>query len=197
MTGDIRAYWDDEAATFNDEPDHGLREPSVRRAWIELLERPMPPPPADVADSRLRHRDTRVLLGEAGHRVRGLDVSDRMVAAAARKRGQQACRPTSARPMPRHLPTRRRPSTSCSPVTCCGRSRDPADALRRWTRLLRPGGRLVLIEGRWATGAGICASDCRALVVQHRREAVVERLDDPALWGRTIEDERYVLLSLD
>ena len=60
---------------------------------------------------------------------------------------------------------------------------DPAAALRRWTGLLRPGGRLVLIDGRWATGAGIVAADCRTLVLGERREALVERLDDPALRG--------------
>jgi hypothetical protein len=72
---------------------------------------------------------------------------------------------------------------------------DPADALGRWTRLLRAEGRLVLIEGRWSTGAGIGAAECRDLVLQHRREAQLERLDDPALWGGAIEDERYVILS--
>ena len=33
MTDDARAYWDDQAAGFDDEPDHGLRDPasSARR----------------------------------------------------------------------------------------------------------------------------------------------------------------------
>ncbi|GHF56087.1 SAM-dependent methyltransferase [Amycolatopsis bartoniae] len=34
---------------------------------------------------------------------------------------------------------------------------DPAAALGRWVRLLRPGGRVVLVEGRWATGTGLTA----------------------------------------
>jgi SAM-dependent methyltransferase len=72
---------------------------------------------------------------------------------------------------------------------------DPDVALARWIELLRPEGRLVLVEGAWSTGAGIAAEDCRALVLGHRREAVVERLEDPALWGRAIDDERYALLS--
>ena len=72
---------------------------------------------------------------------------------------------------------------------------DPATALRRWIRLLRPGGRLLLVEGRWHTGAGISAEECRRLVLGVRREAVVERLSDPLLWGRRVDDERYVMLS--
>lgn len=53
----------------------------------------------------------------------------------------------------------------------------------------------MLVEGRWSTGAGIPAETCRELVFRHRREAVLERLDDPALWGREIDDERYVIVS--
>jgi hypothetical protein len=53
----------------------------------------------------------------------------------------------------------------------------------------------VLIEGRWSTGAGISAAECRALVQTVRVEALVERLDDPVLWGRAIDDERYAVLS--
>ncbi len=45
------------------------------------------------------------------------------------------------------------------------------------------------------TGAGLSAADCSALVRQHCEEAGVQFLDDPRLWGKVIEDERYVLLS--
>ena len=31
------AYWDDQADTFDDGADHGLRDPRVREAWRRLL----------------------------------------------------------------------------------------------------------------------------------------------------------------
>ena len=31
------AYWDSQAPTFDDQPDHGLRDPHVRDAWRQLL----------------------------------------------------------------------------------------------------------------------------------------------------------------
>jgi SAM-dependent methyltransferase len=37
-----RDYWDAAAAHFDDEPDHGLRDPTIRQAWTELLQESLP-----------------------------------------------------------------------------------------------------------------------------------------------------------
>ncbi len=42
--------WDAESATFDDEPDHGLRDPAVRGAWAAGLRGRLPRGPADVLD---------------------------------------------------------------------------------------------------------------------------------------------------
>jgi ubiquinone/menaquinone biosynthesis C-methylase UbiE len=72
---------------------------------------------------------------------------------------------------------------------------DPSAALARWVELLRPGGRLVLVEGRWHTEAGLTAQETAALVREHRTEVEVLHLTDPGLWGREIDDERYLVVS--
>jgi ubiquinone/menaquinone biosynthesis C-methylase UbiE len=76
--------WDDEAATFDEQPDHGLRDPEVRKAWAELL-LPLIPPKAVVADLGCGTGSLSLLLAEAGHRVHGVDLSGRMLE-EARKR---------------------------------------------------------------------------------------------------------------
>jgi SAM-dependent methyltransferase len=187
--------WDAEAAAFDDEPDHGLRDPAVRAAWAELLRARLPAPPADVVDLGCGTGSLAVLLAEAGHRVAGLDLSAPMVAGAeakARAAGVDAAFRRGDAAAPPY------PLGSADVVLArhvLWALADPDEALRRWVGLLRPGGRLVLIEGRWSTGAGLTADETRALVRRHRREAEVERLDDPALWGRAIDDDRYVLVS--
>ena len=65
--------------------------------------------------------------------------------------------------------------------------------LAGWIERLRPGGRLVLVEGRWSTGAGLSVAECRHAVARHRREVTVDLLDDPALWGGPIRDQRYLI----
>lgn len=42
-------FWDAQAATFDDEPDHGLRDPRVRDVWARLL-LPLVPKHATVSD---------------------------------------------------------------------------------------------------------------------------------------------------
>ncbi|PPK63132.1 hypothetical protein V5P93_004067 [Actinokineospora auranticolor] len=68
MPEQTRAFWDQHAATFDDEADHGLRDPVVRAAWAELL-LPLIPTGSAVADLGCGTGSLSVLLAEAGHRV--------------------------------------------------------------------------------------------------------------------------------
>jgi SAM-dependent methyltransferase len=72
---------------------------------------------------------------------------------------------------------------------------DTGRALAAWLRLLVPGGQLVLVEGRWSTGAGLTTAEAGRAVLRHRADAMVTALDDPALWGSPVDDERYLLVS--
>jgi len=188
-------FWDAEAATFDEEPDHGMRDPAVRAAWRDLLLPLLPAAPADVADLGCGTGTVAVLLAEAGHRVRGLDLSGGMLAVARGKAATAGVRVEFAQGDASVPPY---PAGSCDVVLVrhvLWALPDPDAALANWVRLLRPDGRLVLVEGHWFTGAGLTAAACETLVRRHRTSSVVRRLDDPALWGRAIEDERYVLVS--
>ena len=195
MSDDVRERWDEHAATFDDDADHGLRDPGVRSAWARLLRHALPSVPASVADLGCGTGSLSVLVASAGHRVWGLDVSPRMLEVAAGKAASHGVPVTFVRGDAAAPPLR---AGSCDVVLArhvLWALPDPAAALARWVALLRPGGRIVLIEGRWATGAGLPARECAALVRRCGRTARVQVLDDPALWGRTITDERYLLLS--
>lgn len=90
----VKAYWDEQAERFDEEPDHGLRDRNVRRAWRELLlpllsSRPDSAGGLDVADLGCGTGTLSVLLAEHGHRVVGVDLSDSMVAAATEKAGSR------------------------------------------------------------------------------------------------------------
>jgi SAM-dependent methyltransferase len=188
--------WDEHADTFDAEADHGLRDPDVRGAWGGLLLPVMPPAPARVLDVGCGTGSLAVLLAAAGHEVSGVDSSERMLGVAREKAAAAGVRVGLARGDAADPPF----GPSSVDVVLCRHvlwALDDRDAvLEAWIRLLRPGGRLVLIEGCWETGVGLAAADCRDLVLRHRAEAEVRQLaGDPALWGRSVDDERYLLVS--
>lgn len=195
VMGSVRSYWEAQAATFDDEPDHGLLDPSVRDAWQRLLCEFLPPAPANVIDLGCGTGTLSVLLAESGYRVRGLDLATAMVTAAMEK-AQAACVLAEFQQGDASDP----PFEPASADVVLSRHvlwamPDPSVALGRWCRLLRPDGRLLLIEGRWFTGAGIHAAECERLIREHRENVIIRPLDDETLWARTLTDERYIAVS--
>ncbi|MFF3913473.1 class I SAM-dependent methyltransferase [Streptomyces sp. NPDC001852] len=189
--------WDAEADAFDDEPDHGLRDPGIRAAWEDRLRSWLPERPADVLDLGCGTGSLSLLAAEQGHRVTGVDSSPAMVERARAKlagrdavilRGQAATPPVGEQRfdvvLVRHvlwtLP-------------------EPARALRHWRDLLRPGGRFVLVEGVWGTvhPVGIPAGRLATLLAPLTSDVRVERLSgDSVLWGKPVEDERYAVVAM-
>jgi ubiquinone/menaquinone biosynthesis C-methylase UbiE len=206
----IRDYWDTAAPDFDREPDHGLRKTRVRAAWARRLADWLPAAPSDVLDLGCGTGSLALLSLQAGHRVVGVDLAPSM---AAEARAKCAGLPAefvvgdAAEPavggrrfdvvMARHL---------------LWTLTDPVAALRRWVGLTRPGGRLVLVEGRWCPAGAVApyargaesmpwAGGVRAVVLVGALEPLVERLElgglaeDAVLGGRGVDDERYAVVA--
>lgn len=194
MTSRESEYWDAEASAFDDEPDHGLRDPVVREAWRSLLLSVTPPIPSRIADLGCGTGTLSLLLAEEGHRVDGVDFSPEMVRRAAAKAGSF---PDSSFKVG-DATDPALPAASYDVVLCrhvLWALPDPAVALARWIDLLAPDGRLVLIEGRWSTGGGLTAEETSALLTAAGRTPRVRPLPDPAYWGGRIDDERYAVVA--
>jgi ubiquinone/menaquinone biosynthesis C-methylase UbiE len=72
---------------------------------------------------------------------------------------------------------------------------DQPAALRSWIGLLRPSGRLLLVEGSWHTGTGLSAADTMAMARAAGRSAELHPLADSVYWGGPITDERYLVVG--
>lgn len=193
-SADDIATWDAQADAFDQPADHGLRDPAVRQAWRELLVSHLPEPPARIADLGCGTGTLSVLLAEAGYEVDGLDFSSRMVELAQRKAdGIAGARFLQANAFDPPLAQASYDVVLCRHVLWA--MPNPAVALTRWLRLLTPDGRLILVEGRWSDGSGLSAEQTVGLVESTGRAASLVRLTDPAYWGRSISDDRYLVTS--
>jgi SAM-dependent methyltransferase len=190
-TNDID-LWDREAQTFDEAADHGLADPGCREAWRTLLLEHLPPAPARVADLGCGTGTLALLLAEEGYAVDGVDFSPEMVRRARDKAGDVARFVEGDAAAPPLEPASYDVVLSRHVLWAMP---SPADALDRWTALLRPGGRLLLVEGSWSTGAGLTAEQTVDLVERSGREAHLRRMPEPVFWGRVITDDRYLIAS--
>jgi SAM-dependent methyltransferase len=195
MTSTTRQLWDQHAAEFDKEADHGLTEPATRQTWQDLLLPLLARPSSAVADLGCGTGSLSLLFAEAGHRVHGVDFSPKMLDRARAKTHAVTPRPEFIEGDAASPPL---PSESYDAVVSrhvLWAMPDPATALRSWQKLLRPNGQLILIEGRWSTGAGLTAVDCASLLRELGGEVDIHNLTDPQLWGGPINDERYLAIS--
>lgn len=186
--------WDAAAATFDDEPDHGLRDPETKAAWTELLLGVLPQAPASVLDLGCGTGTIAVLLAKHGYDVTGIDSSTAMLERARAKAETAGVEITllqgdaAAPELDRSFDV-----LICRHVLWA--LPEPAVVLHRWRNLLAPAGRLVLVEGLWSTGGGTTAATMQPMVEHAIGPAVLTPLTDPALWGKEITDERYLLIA--
>lgn len=189
--------WDAAAASFDDEPDHGLRDPEVRRAWADRLRSWLPERASDILDLGCGTGSLSLLAAEQGHRVTGVDLSPAMVdLARAKLAGRDAAFLVGDAAAP---PVGEERFDVVLVRHVLWALPDPGRVLRHWRGLLRPGGRFVLVEGVWGTAAptvGVPADRLAALLAPLVGDARVERLsDDEALWGKAVDDERYAVVA--
>jgi 2-polyprenyl-3-methyl-5-hydroxy-6-metoxy-1,4-benzoquinol methylase len=191
----LKATWDAQAASFDSEADHGLTDPLVRAAWRTLLEDLLPPAPSRIVDLGCGTGSLSVLLAEMGHDVAGFDFAPAMIELARAKATQHnleipfAIADVSAPPI-------QRASVDVVLVRhVVWALPDPDAAIATWVAALVPGGRMVLIEGFWSTGGGMHGEALMAHVARHSPNSEIRFLNDEALWGSRIDDERYAIVA--
>lgn len=159
VSEEIQQFWDEDAAVYDDSPEHHPRRPHERAAWSATLRRLLPDPPARVLDAGAGTGFLSLLLAAQGYQVTAMDLSagmlDRLRAKAARQGlDVEIVRADAASPpdgpfdavVERHL---------------LWTLPDPAAALAAWRRAV-PTGRLVLVEGTWGKTTGIPAVQAEA-----------------------------------
>ena len=193
---DTQKYWDDVAPAFDDEPDHGLHDPSILENWTALLKRWLPSAHATILDIGCGTGSLSVVLAGIGHHVTGIDLSPAMISLAQEKANRQ-CFPIEFHVMDAASP--RLPQQHFDVILCrhlLWALPEPKQVLQRWSNLMKQKGRLILIEGYWETGRGLHAREVSTMLPSSLTMISIENLsDNSSLWGRNVTDERYAIIA--
>lgn len=193
---EAQQYWDNEAAMFDAEPDHGLQDPVVLAVWTELLQRWQPAPPAKILDIGCGTGSLSLVLAEQGYKVHGIDLSPKMVA-LARAKADKAGLAINFEVMDAAEP--KFPGQSFTGIVCrhvLWMLPDVAAVLQTWTNLLQPGAKVLLVEGFWHMGGGLHAEELLTAIPSVWQNVAVENLSDRAeFWGKDVSDERYAITA--
>jgi ubiquinone/menaquinone biosynthesis C-methylase UbiE len=144
----VAAHWDRRAAHFDEDFGHSIGSPAERAAWDRILDLVIPlGGPYDMLDVGSGTGFLALELAARGHRATGIDFAPAMVARAREKAAAQGLTARFDAGDAEHLPY---PDGSFDLVI----SRHvlwtlphPQAALDEWLRVLRPGGRLAIIDG--------------------------------------------------
>ena len=148
----ITAFWNTVAAGYE---AHGgnVAEYGTEgyRRWLDALGAVLPDPPSDVLDVATGTGYVALAAASLGHRVAAIDLSPPMLdelAAYAADRGLAVDARLGDAVAPDFPPGRFDAMTSRHLLWTL---REPETAMTNWRALLRPGGRLVAVDGFWFT----------------------------------------------
>lgn len=148
LRDEIKAYWSARAATFDQSPGHEIFSEEERTAWHALIERHLGRGDGrkalDLASGTgvISH-----LMDDLGYRVTGIDWSETML---ERARGKAASRGRAIR---FHLGDAENTLEADESYDVIVTRHlvwtlvDPEACFREWLRVLKPGGKLLVIDG--------------------------------------------------
>lgn len=169
LRDEIKAYWSARAATFDQSPGHEIFSDAERAAWHALIERHLGlgegRAALDLASGTgvISH-----LMDDLGYGVTGIDWSEAML---ERARAKAASRGRAIRFHLGDAENTFEPDDSYDVVVTrhlVWTLVDPAACFREWLRVLKPGGRLLIVDGDFVNTS-------RAERLLKRLAAVLER----------------------
>jgi len=189
LKASIVEAWDRGVKDYDHLVAHGRLTPPEAVAWKAVLARHLPPPPAAVLEVGAGTGVMSLLIAELGHQLTAIDLSRVMLQEARRKAAQHGLAITFEVGDAEVLPFRDREFDAVVGRHILWTLPQPERALAEWYRVLRPAGRLILIDS---------LASPRTIVsgVQRVASNVMRRLQRPRPGGHHYQPDVRAALPL-
>ena len=143
----VAAHWDRRAAHFDEDFGHSIATPAERAAWDRILDLVVPQGPLDALDAGCGTGFLSLELAARGHRVTGVDFAPSMLELARGKAAAQGLSVRFEQADAENLPFAAKSFDLAISRHVLWTLPHPEAAIDEWIRVLRPGGRVVVIDG--------------------------------------------------
>jgi SAM-dependent methyltransferase len=144
----VAAHWDRRAAHFDEDFGHSIGSPAERAAWDRIFDLVVPASRVlDALDVGCGTGFLSLELAARGHRVTGVDLAPAMLAAARAKAAAQGLSARFEEADAENLPYPPQSFDLVMSRHVLWTLPHPEAAIDDWIRVLRPGGRLAIVDG--------------------------------------------------
>jgi len=146
----ITELWNHVYEDYDSYYAHGLKSEKEKREWLLLLDSLIDKKPSKILDVGTGTGFISLLLAELGHSCKGVDLSENMMSVAKTKAEKAGLKNVSFAVA--DAESTGEESESYDVVTnrhLVWTLPHPETAVREWRRVLKPGGKLIIIEGNW------------------------------------------------
>ena len=150
----VAAHWERRAPAFDQDFGHSIRTPAERAAWDRILDLVVPARGAlDALDAGCGTGFLALELASRGHRVTAVDFAPAMLAEARRKAMARGISIRFEEADAEQLPFAAGGFDLAISRHLLWTLPHPEAAIDEWIRVLRSGGRLVIVDGQFDVGA--------------------------------------------
>src|SRR6266849_660851 len=186
----VAAHWNRRAPGFDDDFGHSIRTPGERTAWDRILDLVLPRGRAlDALDAGCGTGFLTFELAARGHRVTGVDFAPAMIAEARRKAAEGDVSVRLEEADAEQLPFGPGSFDLAISRHVLWTLPHPEAAIDEWVRVLRPGGRLVVVDSQLDPSAALPSQENARTSQEYA--AVGDQL--PFLGGRSREEIETLL----
>lgn len=145
----IRSRWDVSSQKYDTHDGHGIKTLAERDAWKKAIEKALPGNGLDILDVGCGTGELSLVLSEMGHKVEGVDLSEKMLARAREKArsSRQKIRFSIGDAEKLKFDSGRFDALISRHVLWT--LPHPDKAMEEWKRILKANGSVMAIDGQW------------------------------------------------